>query len=204
MGEHFTILYILQFISHDGIACQWDDELMLINSVMKLSDMNCLRNKTQKSEKKLAEVIASSISGRGNRIGPVCVGLWEIRCASSHEVQDYVVHHRHALCTTDLHCAPWCTRGTCVVSLSVHLDLWDLRCAPLHGYRTMLSTTDLRCAYICVYVSIQHNKSNVYWGDTRGAWTLRNKTQNKTQWATLHPHKKMKQFVFTMATNLDM
>ncbi len=25
-------------------------------------------------------------------------------------VQDYIVHHRSALCTTDLHCTPWCTR----------------------------------------------------------------------------------------------
>ena len=27
---------------------------------------------------------------------------------------NYVVHHWHALCTTDLRCEPWCTRGTCV------------------------------------------------------------------------------------------
>ena len=27
-------------------------------------------------------------------------------------VQSYVVHRRPVLCTTDLHCAPWCTRET--------------------------------------------------------------------------------------------
>ncbi len=29
-------------------------------------------------------------------------------------VQDYIVRHRPVLCTTDLRCAPWCTRGTYV------------------------------------------------------------------------------------------
>ena len=29
-------------------------------------------------------------------------------------VQDYVVHHWPVLCTTDLRCAPWCTRETYV------------------------------------------------------------------------------------------
>ena len=27
-------------------------------------------------------------------------------------VQDYIVHYRPVLCTTDLHCEPWCTMGT--------------------------------------------------------------------------------------------
>ncbi len=35
---------------------------------------------------------------------PVCVSVWV--CES------HVVHHQPVLCTTDLHCAPWCTIGT--------------------------------------------------------------------------------------------
>ena len=38
----------------------------------------------------------------------------KVTLCSSSWVQDYVVHHRPALCTTELHCAPWCTRGTYV------------------------------------------------------------------------------------------
>ena len=35
----------------------------------------------------------------------LCTTIW---------VPDYNVHHRCPLCTTNLHCGPWCTRGTYV------------------------------------------------------------------------------------------
>ena len=40
----------------------------------------------------------------------MCTTLW---------VQDYIVHHGPALCTTDLRCTPWCTRGTYVWEVGV-------------------------------------------------------------------------------------
>ena len=87
-------------------------------------------------------------------------------------VQDYVVPHWPALCTTRLCCAPWCTRGTyvqckfvlirwctwrfhtfviniflmvhnAVLSVSVCVGLWELCCTPLQWYRAKLCTTDL-------------------------------------------------------------
>ncbi len=39
-------------------------------------------------------------------------------CTTS-TVQDYVLHHRPALCTTNMCCAPWCIRGTFVRELHV-------------------------------------------------------------------------------------
>ncbi len=47
--------------------------------------------------------------------GNVCLSVWVcVMLCTTSMVQDYVVHHRLALGTTNLHCAPWCTRGTYV------------------------------------------------------------------------------------------
>ena len=46
------------------------------------------------------------------------LGFVEPMLCTTSTVQSYVVHHRPVLCTTDLYCAPWCTRGT--YTLVVH------------------------------------------------------------------------------------
>ncbi len=48
-------------------------------------------------------------------VPPVCVclcGFLRATLCTTSWVQEYVVHHRPALCTPKLCCAPWCTRGT--------------------------------------------------------------------------------------------
>ena len=48
-------------------------------------------------------------------LGNVCLSVWVcVMLCTTSMVQDYVVRHRPALGTTNLHCSPWCTRGTFV------------------------------------------------------------------------------------------
>ena len=50
-------------------------------------------------------------------VPPVCVclcGFLRATLCTTSWVQEYVVHHRPALCTPKLCCAPWCSRGTYV------------------------------------------------------------------------------------------
>ncbi len=51
------------------------------------------------------------VRGRSYKNGVVCVrvflGLWDLRCAPPSE-------YRNMLCTINLRCAPWCTKGTYV------------------------------------------------------------------------------------------
>ncbi len=55
--------------------------------------------------------ITACVSGGGKKIGPVWVpGLVGHTLCTAAMVQSYVGHHQSALCTADLHCAPWCTR----------------------------------------------------------------------------------------------
>ncbi len=58
----------------------------------------------------------SCVSGGHNRIDPACVHLFVWVCENyiAQWVQDYVVRHWSALCTTNLRCTPLCTRGTYV------------------------------------------------------------------------------------------
>ncbi len=72
----------------------------------------------------------------------LCTTLW---------VQDYVLHHWPALCTTRLRCAPWCTRGTYVLWRSFVQTTWCTRrfcmlSAPtMMAHNTMLSVLLSAC-----------------------------------------------------------
>ena len=76
--------------------------------------------------------IVSRVSGRGYKNGAVCVSVWVCESYVVHHLvgrglhcapPGCVVHHRAALGTTGLHCAPLCTRGT-KVSCAFMCKVW--------------------------------------------------------------------------------
>ena len=73
----------------------------------------------QKNCISFGEECTSRVSGWGYKNGAICVSMWVsgfvgYTLSTTSAVQDYAVHHQPALCTTDLSCVPWCTRGAYV------------------------------------------------------------------------------------------
>ena len=86
----------------------------------------------------------------------VCVFVRAMLCTTSW-VQDYIVHHRPALWTTDLRCAPWCTRWSYV------LENWG---SPLKFFIFRLFTrnvqkTDTFCPYLMGHKTLQNFITNL-------------------------------------------
>ncbi len=83
----------------------------------------------------------------------VCLsGFVEPTLCTTSTVHSFIVYHRPALCTTDLRCTPWCTRGllkTCTLGCSQATDLMVVHNAVLS---VRLSVVVLRNGRSCLIV----------------------------------------------------
>ena len=87
--------------------------------------------------------------------GPYLTDLWILLCTTA-TVQNYVVHHRPALCTmcTDLRSALWCTGRPNLLRSSSHPKQFSFLSPPVHF---------ARWAHMCHFLSVRPDWTKNHW-----------------------------------------